>query len=90
LSSCLRPKLPHLYLLNNEGLALTCNCFQNCLRNNIKRRSALAISFELVCIFCIIGEYGELGSCAFLTMTIAFEKLVLMNLGSINTTLMPN
>jgi len=31
--------------------------------------------------FCIICEYGELGSCDFLAMTKACEKLVLINPG---------
>jgi hypothetical protein len=29
-------------------------------------KAFFAISFEFACILCIISEYGELGSCAFL------------------------
>ena len=48
-----------------------------------------AIWFEFAATFCIICEYGELGSCAFFAITIEFAKLVLMKPGSIKTTFIP-
>jgi hypothetical protein len=48
------------------------------------------ISPEFTAIFYIICEFGELGFCTFLAMTIAFAKLVRMNPDSINTTFIPN
>jgi hypothetical protein len=48
------------------------------------------ISPEFACILCIIFEYGEFRSCAFLAINIAFAKLVLMKPGSINTSFIPN
>src|SRR5919106_2450492 len=41
-------------------------------------------------VFCISSEYGDVESCAFLAMAIAFPKLVLIKPGSIKITLIPN
>lgn len=48
-----------------------------------------AIWFEFAAIFCMICEYGELGSCAFFGITIEFAKLVLKKPSSIKTTFIP-
>ena len=48
------------------------------------------ISLEFAPFFASFVNMVNLRSCAFLAMTIALAKLVLMNPGSINTTFIPN